>query len=422
MRRVSLTLFLVFAIVASFLASSAQAQAQPNGSKQRRPLRVVLYPFIPEFTYAAETVKRLFEAENPNIELTILDLSANYYAPPKPTDPPDPTYIGNVQTDVYELDSVFLADFVNQNKIKPLPDDILLPADQLLKNAYTGSMLNGKRYGSAHWACGNFLFFTKDSAPAKNPTTLTELGALIGSDPKEKLLVDMRGRLTLGEFYLGAAYAKYQDFQGHLSPTDESLLADLVRVLKMCPSASCRDQIFHELTGIYGQEFALGRSKALIGYSELLHSVLTEATLNGTMQDGDLRVAALPLDDAGTVPISWVDSFAVSTACSDECYQDASKFIRFMQRDDVYLKLLLPGKPSFLTNPNPKGTAPVPAYLLPAKASLYTNADLLIAAHLYPDLKRLIEGASVPMAIDLNKSLRSVSSDVDTALKKAVPN
>jgi hypothetical protein len=95
------------------------------------------------------------------------------------------------------------------------------------------------------------------------------------------------------------------------------------------------------LTGIYGQEFAAGRSKALIGYSELLHSVA----------DDNLRVATLPLDDAGAVPLSWVDSFTVGIGCVDSCCADA-----------------------------------------------------------------------VPTAINLNKNLRTVSSDVDAALSKAVPD
>lgn len=416
MRLLRVVVLSAIALSTSVLTSCGQAL--PQSGNQRRHLRVALYPFIPEFTYAAETVKRLFEAENPKIELTILDLSGNYYAPPKDGAPPDPTYIGGVATDVYELDSVFLADFVKGNRIQPLPDNVLLSSDQLLKNAYAGSMLNGKRYGSAHWVCGNFLFYSKDNVPSGPINTLKDLEAFVGSDPQFKLLLDMRGRLTLGEFYLGAAYAKYRDWataQKHIDPADESLEADLVRVLKMCPVGSCRDQIFHELTGIYGREFALKRSKALIGYSELLHSVLTEG-----FPDGDLRVSALPLDDGGAVPISWVDSFAIGSACSGDCYQDASLFIRFMQRDDIYLKLVLPGKPSFLTSPT--GPSPVPAYLLPAKASLYSNTSLTSVAHLYPDLKKIIEGAAVPTDVDLNKRLRTVSSAVDTALSNAVRN
>jgi thiamine pyridinylase len=361
----------------------------------------------------------MFEKENPNIELTILDLTANYYAPPEP-DKTDPSYIGDVRTDVYELDSVFLADFVKNNKIQPLPDDLLLPADQLLKNAYAGSMFNGKRYGSAHWACGNFLFFMKANAPAKAPTTIKELASLMGSDPNQRLLADMRGRLTLGEFYLGAAVAKYRDFSGHLSPADPSLLEDLVSIFKLCPAGSCRDQIYHEDTGTYGQAFALGRSKALIGYSELLHSVLKEGVLNGAPpKDGDLAVEALPLDEAGMAPVSWIDSFAIRTGCTDDCYKASSQFIKFMQRDDIYMKLLLPTEPSYLNDPT--NAKPVAAYLLPAKASLYANNDLIEAAHLYPKLKTLIETASVPTGTNLNADLRAVSKAVDKALTDATP-
>ena len=421
MRRVRcLSLVLV---VAGLIASTQLGLCRPAESQEphRQQLRVVLYPFIPEFTYAAETVKRLFEAENPDIELVVLDLSDNYYAPPKPGKT-DPTYIGNVQTDVYELDSVFLADFVKDRKIQPLKDDILLPQGALLENAYIGSMLGGTRYGSAHWVCGDFLFYTKDSVPAGDLKTLKDVEDFVGSDPKFRLLVDLRGRLTLGEFYLASAYAKYKDWSAvkdHINPADPSVEADLVRVLKMCPTGRCRDQVFHEITGIYGQEFALKRSKALIGYSELLHSVLKEGITDGTLSDADLKVASLPLDDAGAVPISWVDSFAVGTACIGDCYRRAAKFIKFMQRDDVYLKLLLPDRPSFLLSPT--GPFPIPAYLLPAKASLYSDSTLLSNAHLYPDLRKIIEGASVPTEVGLNQDLRTVSSSVDAALNKAVP-
>lgn len=396
-------------------------QTPETATEHRHPLRVVLYPFIPEFVTAADTVKRLFEAENPDIELVILDLSDNYYAPPKPGKH-DSTYIGEVETDVYELDSVFLADFVQAQKIQPLPNSLLLSRDQLLENAYAGSMLDGKRYGSAHWVCGNFLFYTKDHAPSTAIRTLKDLEAFVGPDPKLKLLVDMRGRLTLGEFYLETAYAKYKDpatVQKHILPADVTLEADLVRLLKLCPLGSCRDQIFHEDTGIYGQEFALGRSKALIGYSELLHSVLKEGTGNGTLTDADLRVATLPLDDAGAVQISWVDSFALASGCKGDCYKRAARFLQFMQRDDVYLKLLLPDRPSFLHNPT--GPSPVPAYLLPAKASLYSNPILKAKASLYPQLKAIIENSIVPTGRGLNQDLRTVSSSVDAALNAAVP-
>lgn len=162
----------------------------------------------------------------------------------------------------------------------------------------------------------------------------------------------------------------------------------------------------------------------MVGYSELLHSVLAEGIINATLTDADLRVTALPLDDSGAVPISWFDSFVVRNGCKDgdDCYKDAVKFIKFMQRDNVYTKLLLPTRPSFLSYPDIKAPDPVPAYLLPAKSTLYTNSDLLKFAHLYTDLKPIIEGAAVPTAQGLNDNLRSISKDVDQYLRSAVPN
>jgi hypothetical protein len=84
--------------------------------------------------------------------------------------------------------------------------------------------------------------------------------------------------------------------------------------------------------------------------------------------------------------------------------------------------VLLSGKPSYLSYPAAQGTAPVPAYLLSAKARLYSNADLIKAAHHHPKLKTSLEGAAVPTAENLNQSLRNVSGDVDAAIKKAIPN
>lgn len=386
-----------------------------HGEHQRRQLRVVLYPFIPEFSAAADAIKTTFEKQNPDIELTILDLSGNYYAPG------DATYVGQVNADVIELDSVFMADFVHSGKIQELPTDFLLPQSELLSNAYRGSMFDGKRYGAAHWVCRNFLFFARANPPATPITKLSELEVYAAAGTDGKLMMDLRGKLTLGELYLMAAFDRYRDWQ-HVSPVvqnlDSAVENDLVRLSKLCPDGGCRDPIFHELTGIYGQEFARKRSKVLVGYSELLHSVLLEKSNCGAdcLGDQDIDVAELPLDDAGPVPISWVDSFTVSASCKDICLSDAKKFLQMMSTDDMYLKLLLPSGFSFMKSP--VSTPDIPAYLLPAKSSLYSNSRLLTAAHLYPQLKHLVENADVPTADHLNDRLRVIGKTVDSNLAR----
>jgi hypothetical protein len=75
-------------------------------------------------------------------------------------------------------------------------------------------------------------------------------------------------------------------------------------------------------------------------------------------------------------------------------------FIQFVNSDDIFLLALLPASGR-------------PAYLLPAKASLYSNSNLLAKAHLYPKLKAIIEEAAVPSALSLNEELRNAGRRLD---------
>jgi thiamine pyridinylase len=408
-------LYITFAIVAGYTFALAQQTISPlpiGNAVARRKLKVALYPFIPEYEAAAEHIKEQFEAQNPDVELVILDLRSNYYGSS------DPNYIGSTDADVYELDSVFLQDFVDGKKIQELPTEALLPPEQLLKNADAGARVGGKRYGAAHWVCRDFLFYPVANKPKSDIRTLADLEAFVR--PDGLLLVDLKGKSTLGEMYLISAFDRYSDWSlvaPKIDSFDQSIALDESRVLKLCNSASCRDQIFHELTGIHGAEFARKRGKALIGYSELLHDVLAE-TQNGCpdtcLADKDLDVSDLPLDDAGSTPVSWVDSFTMSTNCKDECVADAVRFINMMNSDEMYMKLLLPVPLSFIQVPQP--AAPVPAYLLPAKVSLYSNPALLAVAHLYPKMKALAENAKVPTADNLNDKLRAIGKTIDKNL------
>jgi hypothetical protein len=282
-------------------------------------------------------------------------------------------------------------------------------------------MLDGKRYGAAHWACRNFLFFPTQNGPATPIEKLSQLESYIDPSKGDRLLLDLRGKLTLGELYLMAAFDHYRDWQ-HVAPAvqnlDPAIENDLIRLSKLCPNAGCRDQVFHEITGIYGQQFARKRSKALVGYSELLRSVLIEKSNCGDdcLGDADLDVGNIPLDDNGSVPISWVDSFTVNTSCKADCFSDARKFVQMMNSDDMYLKLLMPSGFSFLKSP--VAISPLASYLLPAKLSLFSNSKLVTAAHLYPKLRILVENAEVPTADHLNDQLRKIGKTLDADLSK----
>ena len=64
----------------------------------------------------------------------------------------------------------------------------------------------------------------------------------------------------------------------------------------------------------------------------------------------------------------------------------------------------------------PSPTPVVPSYLLPAKAALYSNGALLQRAHLYPELRALVENSTVPTADQLNAKLRLLGSQLDKKL------
>jgi thiamine pyridinylase len=385
----------------------------PSCAASRQELKVALYPFIPGFTAAVARIKRDFEAEHPRTTLSILDLRSNYYGPEQPN------FIESVDADIFEVDSILLAQFVADDKIRELPTDTQLPPAELLTNAYAGTQLNGKRYGAAHWVCRDLLFSTKTAAPVVPIRRLADLEAFIGSgDNTDRLIVDLRGKLTLGEFYLISAFDRYSDAERALTAAeslDPALQDDLIRLLRLCPPGECRNQASHDDPGVYGQLFARKRAKALIGYSEALHDVLSESLKCGDacLSDSDLVVSDLPLDDRGSTPITWVDSFTINSHCAAQCLADASTFIKFMNQDSTYLKLLLP------TEDMPESGSPttiVPTYLLPAKASLYSNAALLQRAHLYPELRALVENSTVPTADQLNTKLRQIGSQLDENL------
>jgi thiamine pyridinylase len=384
-----------------------------SSAANRRELKVALYPFIPGFTAAATLIKRDFEAEHPRIKLSILDLRNNYYGPEQPN------FIESVDADIFEVDSILLAQFVADGKIRELPTDTQLPPSELLTPAYVGTQLNGKRYGAAHWVCRDLLFSTKTAAPVVPIRKLADLEAFIGSgDDTNRLIVDLKGILALGEFYLVSAFDRYSDAERALiaaESLDLALQDDLVRLLKLCPPGGCRNQASHDPPGLYGQLFARKRAKALIGYSELLHDVLSESLRCGgaCLSDSDLVVSDLPLDDRGSTPITWVDSFTIRENCAAQCLADASAFIRFMNQDSTYLKLLLPAE-DMPKNGSP--TTVIPTYLLPAKAALYSNAALLRRAHLYPELRALVENSTVPTADQLNTKLRRIGSQLDKNL------
>jgi hypothetical protein len=246
--------------------------------------------------------------------------------------------------------------------------------------------------------------------------TITKLMAAIGPHPAAGggLSVDLMGKSTLGEFYLNAAFDHFKDWDevaAHVGAFDKDIEKDLVSIRDLCEQKTCRDQNRHQ-TSFFAEQFGAKHARALIGYSESLNGALELAadkskcpTAGSCLNDADIDVEELPLDSHASKVMSWVDSFVIDKKCEQQCLADAAEFIRFMNDDDVYMSILLPQDG-------------VPAYLLPAKASLYLKQSLLDHARLYPKLRSIIENSEVPSDLGLNEELRNIGRRIDKDLSK----
>ncbi len=410
-----LCLALLSSVVLTGLLSGSGRSMQTGQSTStcRRPLRVVVYPFVPRYRETLYEIKARFEGGNPAIELKFVDLSGNYYAETDKNGQPAAGFVGTADADVIELDSVFLEEFVSKAKIQPLPQDARLPDSELLKNAIAGATVNNMRYGSPHWVCGNFLFFRADDTAMRNVRTLKDLESVIaasGVSVGSGLTVDLKGSSTLGEFYLEAAVDQHTwpNAAKYLGTVEKSIEDRIRRLMRLCEPGLCRD--YHG-TEVYARAFARREARILIGYSETLNRMLSETTQacrksDGCLRDADVDVAQLSLDDTTGHQISWVDSFVVSASCNGQCVKDAASFIQFMNQDETYKRILQPGPYD------------LPAYLLPAKSGLYSDAEVSGPAHLYPKLRSIIEGAATPTGNGLNELLRADGKQVDADLEK----
>ncbi len=401
--------------VASAQGSAAEpymTSSNPDASRLRRKLNVVLYPIIPAFTDYLYQIKAGCEdsPQGKNIQLEFQDLTSGYY------DPTKRNFIESAHADVYEIDSVFLADFAGAPKVQELPAALVPKPGQFLANAQHAGQLNGQWYGVPHWVCGNLLFFQKDDAQLAAVHTPEDLQKAIGTTRPEGsgLFIDLKGKSTLGEFYLMSLFDRYQSMaqvQGHLGTYDAEIEKDLERIGQLCDPGFCRSQDYHEAVGFYGSQFARRRARALVGYSEVLHDVLWEAQNAPSVEekcytDADLSVTKLPLDDHGSSQMSWVDLLTIDKGCVGQCLSDAVAFINYVTSDKIQLQVL---------------TGSPPRYLLPASATLYSNPGLQKAAPLYKQIRPLIEKAETPTASMLDQTLRGYGDTLDKQLPAPPP-
>jgi thiamine pyridinylase len=400
--------FALATLVCVLVISTACLTASAEDASHRRTLKVVVYPFVPDHIGLFYDVKSQFEAKYPDIDLQIFDLSNNYY------DSTSPGAITNTAADVYEVDTVFLQDLAAQNQIQPLPKELIPVENRYFSVANLASQYKKTWYGVPHWVCSNFLFFKKDDPLAK-AKTLMDIENSIGiqHDPGKGLLIDMKGKTTLGELYVNALIDKYGSVEAaekFLTPDnlDDSCVAALKRVIVLCDKGYGRDSDYHNVDGFYPRQFAWQRGRAMVGYTEAMSATLSE-TINACPKEirinsSDIGVAPLSLSDKDAVPFAWVDSFCIAKTCKGQRLKDAAEFIRFMS--DV----------AQVRNAVTAPTATQPRYLAPALKELFTDGIVLMRCPLYKYEADTFAKAVPVTGLNLENRLRAIGKKIDGLL------
>jgi thiamine pyridinylase len=368
-------------------------------AQQPETLRVALYPYVPNGRELFFKLEAAFEATHPGVNVELVESKALT----------DMYYDGGllqVDADIYEIDTVLLPDMVRAGKIAP----ITLPNADFLPETRQAVQWNGRAWAVPHWTCGNFLFYRNGDTAIENAGTWEDLVAAFSVD--SVWFVDLKGSSTLGEWYLTAVASLDGDSAGVLnrlqSPLlDSAVVQQLQALLGPCPVGYCRSRTFHDRVGFYARQFARGRARAYIGYSETLHYVLEEIAdscgpTDGCRTAGEIAVRALPLLAPQGKPVGWVDAFGISTTLTGRKKSLALEFIDFATSWQAYQLILNPEWPA------------APRYLLPALRLSAAKPEL--DPPLYPALFAAFGVRLMVTAESLNDLLRSRGKALDCQL------
>jgi thiamine pyridinylase len=377
-------------------------------AKDTTSLKVALYPYVPESRELFSKLEQVFEAKHPEVNLqlieshldsqsgNIISLSEDYYN----------GGLLKTQADVYEIDTVLLQAMIEAKKIQPIE----LPDRRFVPSTYKAITFDKKIWGTPHWVCGNFLFYKKDDLAIKNASSLNELTDAFKQD--EPLFIDLKGKSTLGEWYLTGLAASDGNRSSLIKKIqskriDSAALKMVNKLLSLCPSGYCRSDQLHSRVGFYAREFARGKARAYIGYSESLHYALQEikqncGSIDSCLDENEIAVREIPALTSKGKQVGWTDVLSLSSDLPPDKKKLAMQFINFLTSWEGFRLVLNPEKAS------------APRYLLPALVLSKNSPEL--KPPLYSRFYDAYESRIILNSKDLNKTLRSYGKVIDCVL------
>ncbi len=294
------------------------------------PLRIALYPYVPDLAHFEETLRQAWKAQGETREIEVIPY--DYYVDPFPEN-----------LDILPTDPLYLDSYLAEGKLLPLPPEMLADTD-FFPFARAAALREGKLYGIPAMTCASFLFYRPGDQAAQEATTMEELlqktGAPSGEGellpPGEGLYVSLESVATISIFA-----AKLQQALG----SREAAWKELRAMVKMGRPAQV--QLWKEEDVAFREKsFAQGGGRFLYGYPE------AAAHLDAQAREG-LQLKRMPQADTRY----YVNLYSLAANCLQKKREDALRLLVLMTSPKVMEDSIAPeGKPM--------------QYLLPARPSI----------------------------------------------------
>ncbi|XP_065887608.1 thiaminase-1-like [Dysidea avara] len=373
----------------------------------RRELRVAIYPYIPDLLddklqSLSSWIKRSFESQNPEINLTVVSPPVDIYdvnAVTKYLNGPNAPHI-------IEMDTILLGDLVNNDLIAETnaQDYDLDTQGAYLQFPLQAVQLNGTYYGVPTFICGTFLIganVTLEMCPLHDGVgnlsslndTLDQCERDLITPPRTvTVLGNVKGSFTLPLLYMDA----YIDFHGCNSVyeaidsdifSETDVISAIKSFLQYCDERNsiqnkCLDGSIKD-NRVFTKEIVGGSSITAYSYSEMIGNFLQYAINSDKIFDA-YSVIAPPLGPQNNF-LMYTDALMVNKRLplSAENQQDINTFINFYTDLSTRLSIAF-GED--LPEPHP------PRYLLQARQDFYSSVQVT-SDPVYTQLTEVLEYA-----------------------------
>ncbi|MCP3102309.1 extracellular solute-binding protein [Myxococcus sp. K15C18031901] len=370
---------------AVLLALSACSDSPDPEPEPRRPLKAVLFPYIPDsgkdqFAGLKQRLEADFEAKHADIDLEVVfDFNLDVYDLDEGGALNTLLGAGDGAAQVVEVDTLVLGSLVSKGWVQPVRVD----ANAVHPAAAEAVQVSGESYGVPTYLCTNVVY--SRSTNIRSATDSTSLVRILdeAAPGKRPLATNLDGSWTLPSAYLdawadthpGSALASAVSL-----PLDTSVVEAFSAVVESCalePGVNpCMDGTYADNT-LPEEAFATEAANGFMGYTERLFYILAA---NPSMALPE--VISVPLG-AGSSPTVFVDALVLNTHCTGTCAQDARAFTDFMKDPEVRTLIAF-------SQDAPRGSTP--RYLLQANRAFYQQEPAR-SDPMYPKYEALLRNA-----------------------------